>query len=65
LSRLTSSIMFGWAELTDVFVTMAAQAGLMRVMAPGPEAISCRIGSQLYRCNLGIQDKPEHPVEVS
>ena len=57
--------MFGWAELTDVFVTIAAQAGLMRVMAPGPEAISCRIGSQLYRCNLGIQDKPEHPVEVS
>ena len=53
-AKQTSSLAFGGSDLTDIFVTTAAQSEEMPVMPPGYDARSGNFGGALYHVNLGI-----------
>jgi len=53
-AKQVSSLAFGGPELTDIFVTSAAQSEIMPIMPPGYDPHRGNCGGPLYQLNLGI-----------
>jgi sugar lactone lactonase YvrE len=53
-AKQTSSLAFGGPDLTDIFVTSAAQPEPMPIMPPGYDPYLGCIGGALYHLNFGI-----------
>jgi len=64
-AKQTSSLAFGGAELTDIFITSAGRPEPMPVMPPGYDPNSGCIGGALYHVNLGIPGKAEFRTNLS
>jgi sugar lactone lactonase YvrE len=63
-ARQTSSLTFGGPDLTDIFITSAAQSEPMPVMPPGYDPDRGFFGGPLYHINLGIQGKNEFMTRI-
>lgn len=63
-AKQTSSVMFGGADLTDIFITSAARSEPMPVMPRGYDAVSGHFGGELYHLNLGIQGREEYRARI-
>lgn len=63
-AKQTSSVMFGGADLTELFITSAAKSEPMPVMPKGYDATSGNFGGQLYGINLGIPGKEEYRTRL-
>jgi len=64
-AKQTSSMAFGGPDLTDIFITSAAESAPMPVMPPGYDPKSGNFGGALYHMNLGIQGKKEFIANIS
>ena len=64
-AKQTSSLTFGGADLTDIFITSAGLSEPMPVMPPGYDPASGCIGGALYHVNVGIQGKPEAEARIA
>jgi D-xylonolactonase len=64
-AKQTSSLTFGGADLTDIFITSAGLSEPMPIMPPGYDPDSGCIGGALYHVNLGIQGKPEAQASIA
>jgi sugar lactone lactonase YvrE len=60
----TSSIAFGGADLTDIFVTSASLTGALPLAPPGYDPGAVYVGGKLFHFNLGIPGKAEHLARV-
>ncbi len=58
-AKQTSSLAFGGPDLTDIFITSAAQSESMPIMPAGYDYKSGYFGGALFHINLGIVGKPE------
>ena len=58
-AKQTSSLAFGGPDLTDIFITSAAQSEPMPIMPAGYDYKSGYFGGALFHINLGIVGKPE------
>ncbi len=63
-AKQTSSLAFGGPDVTDIFVTSAAQSEAMPVMPPGYDPKSGNFGGALYHVNLGLAGQPQHPANI-
>ena len=63
-AKQTSSLAFGGPNLTDIFVTSAAQSEAMPVMPPGYDPKSGNFGGALYHANLGIAGQLQHFANI-
>jgi sugar lactone lactonase YvrE len=63
-AKQTSSLTFGGPDLTDIFITSAAQSEPMPVMPPGYDPIRGFFGGPLYHINLGVQGKAEFMTKI-
>lgn len=63
-AKQTSSLAFGGTDLTDIFVTSAAQSEAMPVMPPGYDPKSGNFGGALYHINLGIAGQLQHSANI-
>lgn len=63
-AKQTSSLAFGGPELTDIFVTTAAQSEAMPIMPPGYDPIVGNFGGSLYRLNLEIPGQIQYPASI-
>jgi sugar lactone lactonase YvrE len=59
-AKQISSLAFGGPDLTDIFVTSAAQPEPMPIMPPGYDPYFGCIGGALYHLNLGIAGSVEY-----
>ncbi len=64
-AKQTSSLTFGGAELTDIFVTSAAQSEAMPIMPPGYDPKTGYFGGALYHLNLGIPGLRPYPANIT
>ncbi len=64
-AKQTSSLTFGGAGLTDIFITSAAQSEPMPVMPPGYDAKTGNFGGALYHINLGIAGQPQLAANIT
>ncbi len=63
-AKQTSSLAFGGPELTDIFITSAAQSEPMPCMPPGYDPVSGNFGGQLYHINLGIPGRIQPKARI-
>lgn len=63
-AKQVSSIAFGGPELTDLFITSAAQSEPMPVMPPGYDPRSGYFGGALFHANTKIQGRLEHRARI-
>ncbi len=63
-AKQTSSLTFGGAELTDIFITSAARSEPMSIMPPGYDPYSGYFGGKLFHINLGIPGKAEFLANI-
>ncbi|MBZ5564601.1 MAG: SMP-30/gluconolactonase/LRE family protein [Acidobacteriia bacterium] len=63
-AKQTSSLAFGGADLTDIFVTSAAQSEAMPIMPPGYDPNTGNFGGALYHFNLGIPGLRQHQADL-
>jgi D-xylonolactonase len=63
-AKQTSSLAFGGPDLTDIFITSAAQSEPMPVMPIGYDSGSGYFGGALFHVNLGIVGKPEFKANI-
>lgn len=63
-AKQTSSLAFGGADLSDIFITSAARSEPMPIMPPGYDPNAGYFGGALYHLNLGIQGKPEFLADI-
>ena len=63
-AKQTSSLVFGGPDLTDIFITSAAQSEPMPVMPPGYDPRSGNFGGALYHINLGIAGQVHHLANI-
>jgi D-xylonolactonase len=61
----TTSMAFGGKDLTDIFVTSAAQPDALPLAPPGYNAGQVYTGGKLFHLNLGIPGKEEYRARVS
>jgi sugar lactone lactonase YvrE len=59
-AKQVSSVMFGGAELDELYITTAAESWDSPYMPPGYDPHSGLIGGALYRGLPGVQGRPEH-----
>lgn len=59
-ARQVSSVMFGGPNLTDLYVTSAANSWRSGYAPPGYDFDAPGVGGALYRVRTGIQGRPEH-----
>lgn len=64
-AKQVSSLAFGGPELTDIFITSAAQSEAMPVMPPGYDPHTGHFGGPLYHLNLGIAGLPPNPADIT
>lgn len=58
--RQVSSVAFGGADLSDLYVTSAAESWPSKFAPPGYDFNASNIGGSLYRIRLDIQGRAEH-----
>jgi sugar lactone lactonase YvrE len=63
-SRQTSSVTFGGADLTDLFVTSASEPWPSELAPTSFRADDPNMGGSLYRIRLPIQGKPPHLAKI-
>jgi len=63
-AKQTSSLAFGGPDLTDVFVTSAAQSESMPIMPPGYDPTKGNFGGALFHFNLGIPGQRQHLANI-
>ena len=63
-AKQTSSLAFGGADLTDIFITSAAKSEPMPIMPPGYDPNAGYFGGVLYHLNLGIAGRQEHFANI-
>ena len=63
-AKQTSSLTFGGPELTDMFITSAAQSEPMPLMPPGYDPKSGNFGGALYHLNIGIPGMAPHAANI-
>jgi sugar lactone lactonase YvrE len=61
----TSCVAFGGPDLTDIFVTSAAQPDALSLAPAGFDPQTARFGGQLFHLNLSIPGKPEYRARLS
>lgn len=64
-AKQTSSLTFGGADLTDIFITSAGNSEAMPIMPPGYDPANGYFGGRLYHTNLSIAGKPEFRTRIS
>ena len=64
-AKQISSLAFGGDELTDVFVTSAAQSAPMPIMPPGYDPKTGNFGGALYHINLGITGQSAYLADIA
>ena len=64
-AKQTTSVSFGGSDLTDMFITSAAESGPLPVMPPNYDPQSGNLGGQLFHLNLGIQGKLEYKANIT
>jgi D-xylonolactonase len=64
-AKQTSSVAFGGPDLTEIFITSAAESETMPIMPPGYDPQSGYFGGALYHTNLGIPGKQEFMANIS
>ncbi len=64
-AKQTSSLAFGGPDLTDIFITSAAQSEAMPCMPPGYDAVNGNFGGQLYHINLGIAGQVQPKTRIA
>ena len=57
--RQVSSVIFGGVDLTDLYVTTAADPWPSPLSPPGYDAAATNQGGSLYRIRLDIQGRPD------
>ena len=62
---MPSSVAFGGADLTDIFITSAANSEPMPIMPAGYGPKSGNFGGALYGINLGIAGMPEFRTNIT
>lgn len=60
---MTSSVSFGGDDLTDLYVTSAAESWPSPLMPPGYDPDSGTIGGALYRVQTDIRGLPEFKAD--
>jgi len=63
-AKQTSSVSFGGPDLTDIFITSAAQSEKLPVMPAGYDPDSGVIGGAMYHINLGIEGQPQRVASI-
>ncbi len=63
-AKQTSSVAFGGTDLTDLFITSAAQHFPSPLMPPKYDPESGFMGGRLYRMGAGVQGKPQLKASV-
>ncbi len=63
-AKQISSLAFGGPDLTDIFLTSAAQSERLPVMPPGYDPDSGLLGGALYHMNLGIAGREQRPALI-
>jgi D-xylonolactonase len=63
-AKQSSSVAFGGPDLTDIFITSAAQSEPMPIMPPGYDPVSGNFGGALYHANLGIAGQPQLLADI-
>jgi D-xylonolactonase len=63
-AKQTSSVEFGGTDLTDIFITSAAQSEKLPVMPAGYDPDSGVIGGSVYHVNLGIAGQPQRIASI-
>lgn len=63
--RQVSSIAFGGADLTDLYITTAAELWESDLAPPGYDFKATNLGGSLYRLRLDIQGRPEHRTSLA
>jgi len=63
-AKQTSSVAFGGPDLTDIFITSAAQSEKLPVMPAGYDSDSGVIGGALYHINPGIAGQPQRAASI-
>jgi len=64
-AKQTSSLAFGGPDLTDIFVTSAAQSESMPIMPPGYDPATANMGGALYHLNLSIPGQRQHSADIA
>ncbi|QGQ94294.1 SMP-30/gluconolactonase/LRE family protein [Paenibacillus psychroresistens] len=64
-AKQTSSVIFGGADLTDIYVTTAGLSVTLPVAPQGYDFHAADIGGPVYRYNLGIKGKPEYAADIT
>jgi len=64
-AKQVSSLTFGGPQLTDIFVTSAAQSEPMPIMPPGYDPQTGLFGGALYHLNAGIAGQPLSMADVA
>jgi D-xylonolactonase len=62
--KQVSSLTFGGPQLTDIFVTSAAQSEPMPIMPPGYDPLTGPFGGALYHVNVGIPGQPPCAADI-
>jgi D-xylonolactonase len=63
-AKQVSSLTFGGPQLTDIFVTSAAQSEPMPIMPPGYDPRTGPFGGALYHVNVGIPGQPPRMADI-
>ncbi len=64
-ARQVSSVMFGGRDLTDLYVTSAANAWASTYAPPGFDPKASNIGGALYRVRLDVRGREEHRADFA
>jgi D-xylonolactonase len=64
-AKQVSSLTFGGPQLTDIFVTSAAQSEPMPIMPPGYDPQTGPFGGALYHLNIGIAGQPPRMADIA
>lgn len=63
--RQVSSVAFGGPDLTDLYITTAAEGWESDLAPPGYDFKAANLGGSLYRVRLEIQGRPEHRAAMA
>jgi len=63
-AKQVSSLTFGGPQLTDIFVTSAAQSEPMPIMPPGYDPQTGPFGGALYHVDVGIPGQPPCAADI-
>ncbi len=64
-ARQTTSLIFGGADFTDMYITTAAKPAWLHMIPKAYDfSDTTNLGGPVYKCNLGIKGKPEFIADI-